>query len=144
MMTVKDIFTASEALKTLVSLKATDAVPAIIELLDRDHIGREAVIALGELPDIRAAQPLADRLEKNWPDAQKGLIAIGPDAEQFVLPKLRDSKSRVRSIACEVLAEIGGKETLKTMKSLPADSDFGVRIAATDAMKKINERTKGR
>jgi hypothetical protein len=139
-----DIFKARDALKTLVALKATDAVPAIIETLDTTFVGRDAAIALGNLGDIRAAQPLADRLEKNWPDAQKALIALGPDAEPSVLPKLFDKAPRTRTLACEVLAEIGGKETLKIMKSLPADSDFGVRIAASETMKKIAERTKGR
>ena len=96
--------------------------------------------ALGEIRDPRAAQALADRLEKGWPVAQEALIAIGPAAEVAVMEKLRDPKSRTRTLACEVLGKIGGKETLKFMLKLPADTDTFVRMSATDTMKKIVER----
>ena len=137
---MKDMWTVSEAVKTLAALKAPEGVSGLLAVVGREDISRDVMKALGEIGDARAATALADRLEKGWPVAQEALIAIGPAAEAAVLEKLRDPRSRTRTIACEVLEKIGGKETLKLMLTLPADSDGFVRMSATTTMKKIVER----
>jgi hypothetical protein len=136
----RDIFNAKDALETLAALKDPASVPAIIVLIERRELMRDAIEVLGKIKDPRAAAPIADRLESAWPAANEALIAMGPAAETAVLEKLRDPQSRVRSLACEVLEKIGGKETLKTMMTLPADPDTFVRMAANGAMKNIVER----
>ena len=137
---MKDMWTASQAVKTLAALKAPEGVPGLLAVISREDISRDVMKALGEIGDAHAAQALADNLEKGWPVAQEALIAIGPAAEPAVMEKLRDPKSRTRTLACEVLEKIGGKETLKFMLKLPADPDTFVRMSATGAMKKIVER----
>ena len=52
-------------------------------------------------------------------------------------PALRSPDADIRSKACRVLQEIGGRETLTFMQRARPDADMGVRIAAQDAMKAI-------
>jgi len=136
----RDIFVVKESLETLATLKDPESITAIIALIDRRETMHDAIETLGKMKDPRAAEAIADRLESAWPAAEKALIAMGPDAESAVIPKLRDTDSGVRRTACKVLAEIGGAETLKVMKKLPADPDFGVQIAARETMKAIAAR----
>ena len=65
---------------------------------------------------------------------------MGSIAEPALIERLTYSDSGIRRRACVILEEIGGRESLKAMQSLPPDSDFAVRVAAKDAMGNIVAR----
>lgn len=113
-------FVRRDAFKALSRWGSKDNVPALLVFLadNKSSLQRHEVIAfLGNLKDPRAAEPLARRLT-NFSDsghASKALQAIGPAAEDAVLPFLKDKDRRARDEAVRILAAIGTRE-----KSLPA------------------------
>jgi predicted Zn finger-like uncharacterized protein len=98
-------------------------VPAILRLLDSNPTGFEgdecrkrAIDTLAKLKDARGAPAVARNFkqpfEREW--TRRSLIALGPAAEDAVLPYLEDDDWGVRVEACHTLKQIG------TRKSLPA------------------------
>ncbi len=88
---------------------------------------REVIAALGQLKDEGSAEPLAQCLE-NLGDSQAAsaaLCALGPAAEKAVARRLQDRNFLVRSAACEVLAEIGTRESVPALKALRNDLHSG-------------------
>jgi hypothetical protein len=122
-------------------------VPALVELLDnRDARLRCAAIrALGQLKDPAAIAPIARRLDDHFDrhDAVKALVALGPAAEEAVLPALANQESDVRRAACEILEEIGSADSVAALKAAQADSNTWVRSAAADALKAVYRRGGG-
>lgn len=109
-------------------------VPAILRLLDSNPTGFEgdecrkrAIDTLVKLKDARGGPAVArnfkNPFEREW--TRRSLIALGPDAEDAVLPYLEDPDWGVRVEACHTLKQIG------TRKSLPALQ------AALDGTKKM-------
>lgn len=137
---MEDIFTVNEVVRTLAKLKAREAVPVLVEQLERTFVDGEAAKALGAIGGPEAAEALAERLDKFSGHIREGLIAMGADAEPVVMQKLRDPDKDVRSHALEILSDIGTKATLKLMLTLPADPDPLVRLRANDTMRKIIDR----
>ncbi len=140
-----DHFNAIEGLKALGTWKGDRAVKLmghVIESSDDVFIRREAMKQLARIGDPAGPALIVGRLKDDWPDSVEALKQFGPKAESAVVPLLRHADSRTRSLACEVLQEIGGKETWDTMRKLPPDSDFGVKIAAGKAMEAIAARLK--
>jgi hypothetical protein len=139
-----DFVTGEEAVKALANWHNDRADQILIHLIESDERGVriEAIKQAGRLQLAEAAPALASRIAEDWVDAPAALRAIGPPAESAVIPLLRSAEERVRRAACEVLAEIGGKETLDTMKKLPSDPDLGVRMAANKTMQAIAARLK--
>lgn len=88
-----------------------DAVPLLVDLLDDADPATvfAAVAALRQMPDPRAAAPLAGLLgggvvtDANLSDA---LVNIGPDAAAAVLPRLDSANPDVRLAAVETLGAI--------------------------------------
>jgi hypothetical protein len=98
-------------------------VPAILRLLDSNLTGFEGdecrkrgIETLVRLKDPRGASAIARNFkhpfEREW--TRRSLIALGPDAEDAVVPYLEDDDWGVKVEACHTLKQIG------TRKSLPA------------------------
>ena len=99
--------------------------------------------AFGMLKDPRILQPMFENLNDGVHNQVKNaIIALGPPAEAEVIQYLGSGDPLKRQTACEILAEIGGEETLKAMRKLRPDTNNSVRDAARAAMTAINNRQK--
>jgi hypothetical protein len=133
---VEDVITAMAAWRTL------ETVPALIlKTTDsRFNVRWHAIETLGRLKDPRAAEAIANRLKEDGLKSEPALREMGPAAEPVVLALLRNPDPEIRRKACNILQEIGGKETLTFMTSARPDPDFGVRVAAQAAITAIGSR----
>jgi hypothetical protein len=137
-----DGFLVNDAVKALAVWRSPTAVPALIARTsdDRFFVRKEAIKTLGKYKDARAVEPIADRLKDDGFEAEAALKEIGSIAEPALIDRLKSADSEIRRKACDILKELGGKETLEAMRSMPADPEFGVRVAAQAAMKQIAAR----
>ncbi len=133
---------ASEAAKALGVWRSPEAMTALIGRMseNRHFVRSDSIKALGKYKDLKAAEAVASVIKDDIFATEEALKAMGEVAEPALIPLLRHGESSVRSHVCRILAVIGGQETLAAMKSLPADPDFGVRVAANDAWKQIIAR----
>jgi HEAT repeat protein len=137
-----DLFLVHTVEKALAVWRSPEAMTGLIARLgdNRPFVRSEAIKALGKYQDIRAAEAIVTVIKDDGFAAEDALKGMGQLAEPAVIPLLRHGESRLRSTACDILAVIGGQETLKTMQSLPTDPDFGVRVAAKRAWESIVAR----
>jgi hypothetical protein len=137
-----DGFLVMEAVKALGVWRSPEAMQGVIGRLhdNRFFVRGEAIKALGRYRHPRAAEAIVPLLKEDGFAAEEALKSMGEVAEPALLPALRNPDSGVRRHACRILAEIGGRATFEEMQSLPPDPDFGVRVAANDAMKRIVDR----
>jgi hypothetical protein len=137
-----DGFLVNDVVQTLAVWRSPAAVPKLIERTsdNRFFVRKQAIKALGKYKDPRAAEPIADRLHEDGFEAEEALKEMGSIAEPALIARLQNPDSGTRRRACTILKDIGGLETLKAMRSIPADPDFGVRVAAQAAMKAIIAR----
>jgi hypothetical protein len=135
-------FLAKDAVDVLGVWKSPEAMEALIgRMRDNRHFVRsDAIKALGKYGDPRATEAIVTVIKEDRFATEAALKAMGEVAEPAVIPLLRSPDSDVRGQACHILAEIGGQKTLIEMQSLPSDPDFGVRVAAQDAWKRIVAR----
>jgi transposase-like protein len=134
-----DEWLVGDAVKILAIWKSPDAVPGLIRRSgdNRVLIRHEAIKALAKIKDPRAVEPIVVRIKEDGFQVEDALKQMGPMAESALIERLTNPDSDVRRRVCSILKVIGGKETLKAMKSLPADPNFSVRVAANDAMSTI-------
>jgi HEAT repeat protein len=132
----------SDVVKTLAVWRSPEAMEALIgRMRDNRHFVRsDAIKALGKYQDPRAAEAIVTVIKEDGFAVEDALKSMGEVAEPAVVTLLRSPDSHVRGQACRILAQIGGQKTLIEMQSLPADPDFGVRMAAQDAWKRIVAR----
>jgi hypothetical protein len=137
-----DGFLAAEVAKTLGVWRSPEAMTALIGRMreNRHFVRSESIKALGQYRELRAAEAIVPLMKEDGFAVEDALKAMGEMAEPALIPMLRDPDSGLRGHACRILAQIGGQKTLVEMQSLPADRDFGVRMAAQDAWKKIVAR----
>jgi HEAT repeat protein len=141
----RSVFTRQAAYRALVVWAKPDDVPELVAALEREqHPGsRTAIIdALAALKDARAAEPLAkrlgDRLDRDH--AAKGLIALGPAAEEAVRPQLKHRDLQARIKACEVLSAIGTAASVEDLEAAATDANPAVAQAATKALDAVKAR----
>jgi hypothetical protein len=137
-----DGFLVNDVMKTLLVWRSPDVLPAIIERArdNRFFVRKEAVKALGKFQDTRAVEAIIPHFQEDGFEAEAALKEIGPMAEPALIARLRDPDRSVRSRACDILAQVGGVETLKAMRAIPTDQDLGVRMAAKRAAEQIVAR----
>lgn len=116
-----------------------EVVPAIINRTTDNRFGvrHEAIKALGKIKDPRGVEPIVQRLKEDGFQAKDALKEMGAIAEPALIERLTNPDPDIRRNVCDLLKDIGGKDTLKAMQALPADPDFGVRVAAKNAMSNI-------
>jgi len=73
-------------------------------------------------------------------DATKALIAYGSAAEKTVLGLLRNPDVFVRREACQILKQIGTKESLRPLVILANSNDGLASMAAREAAQAIQAR----
>ncbi len=97
-----------------------DAEPAVIEAAkSKTFFVRDAAIGmLGNFKTAESVKAAAEAMLVNRHAAADALKAIGPTAEGVTIPLLEDRDFWVRGAACDVLAEIGGKTSLRALKEL--------------------------
>ena len=134
-----DGWLVGDAIKVLVIWNSPEVVPAIINRTNDNRFGvrHEAIKALGKIKDPRGVEPVVQRLKEDGFQAKDALKEMGAMAEPALIERLTNPDPDIRRNVCDILKDIGGKETLKAMQSLPADPDFGVRVAAKNAMSNI-------
>jgi len=137
-----DGFLVNDVIKALAVWQSPEVVPALIERTkdNRFFVRHEAIKALGKSKDVRAVEPLIERFKEDGFQSEDALKELGSIAEPALIARLRDGNPEIRRKACNILKVIGGLETLKAMKSLPQDPDFGTRVAANEAYKEIESR----
>jgi hypothetical protein len=138
------VIAVKSALEVILTWRTPNAVELIIDALPGSKLGARSdlIEALGKSEDIRGAEALVALIgEVHDSQAVKRALALfGPEAEPLVIAKLQDRDPQVRRGACNVLADIGGQESLEAMNALPPDNDFLVRSAAQKAYRSISSR----
>lgn len=134
-----DGFLVNDVMKALLVWRSPDVLPALIRRADdnRFFVRKEAVKALGKFKDPRAIEAIVTHFREDGFEAEAALKEIGPMAEPALIARLQDGDPHVRRVACDILRQIGGAETLKAMRALPLDPDLGVRMAAKRAAEQI-------
>jgi len=135
----------ARGLKIIADYGAADQVPALLKLLkiDDSSMRWSAIRGLGRLKDKRAAEPLATMLATGGSDgyqAVEALTKIGPDAEDAVLPLLKEKHNETRRQACNVLKQIGTKKSVEPLRELMLDPEQMVNSAAAEAVRAIMAR----
>ena len=134
-----DGWLVGDAIKVLVIWNSPEVVPAIISRTTDNRFGvrHEAIKALGKIKDPRGVEPVVQRLQEDGGPAKDALKEMGAMAEPALIERLTNPDPGIRRDVCDILKDIGGKETLKAMQALPADPDIGVRRAANNAASNI-------
>ena len=127
------------------ALGDASAVPALVELLDRDRrdprVVRSAVRALGALGDASAAPALRDLLRTR--DLDRGLLialldalgAVGaPETVEIAIELLAHGAPAVRGAALIALAELDPESFLLLLSGLPPDPHWQVRADLARAL----------
>jgi HEAT repeats len=137
-----DDFLVIDVIKTLGVWKSPDAVPALIERAsdNRVFVRHEAFKVLAKTKDPRAVEPIIAHIKEDGFQVEDALKEMGAVAEPALIERLTNPDTAVRRRVCDILKAVGGKDALEAMQSLPADSDFSVRVRATEAMKAIVAR----
>jgi|GEM_PF-6244078 len=150
----QEVLTAMEGLlddsdpffvKSVVAVIKKCDVPGQLDVLHKalkkDSVKDDVVAVLAERKSPDSIEPMMLACGKFRNEAiVNAMIAYGPSIESKIIPFLGDSREDVRKGACEVLAAIGGDDTLAAMKKLPPDSSFFVRNAAAETITAIRNR----
>jgi len=95
---------------------------------------------LGKFKTETAAEAAAAQMVADRHAAAAALKAMGPVAEPYVLPLLKDRDFFLRGDACGILSEIGGKKALKALKDEAQGLDFHNRRAFDSAIAAVEKR----
>jgi HEAT repeat protein len=113
-------------------------VPYLLRLLDDadTRVQDAAIVALGRLKDVRAADVLALRLNNPWQRSAAGesLREIGPAAETVVREQLHSADNGTRIEAIRILKVIGSAASQKELITLADDYFTDVAQAAREAL----------
>jgi HEAT repeat protein len=112
-----DVRVQAKAVQSLGDLRATEATLVLVEYLLRRttdaHLKQPILVSLGEIGDMRAAQPLIEFLQ-------------------------RDTDVTTRGTAVFALGEIGAPESAHTLQHIAeTDADETVRRLASEAARKV-------
>ena len=112
-----DLRVQAKAVQTLGDLRATEATLVLVEYLLRRttdaHLKQPILVSLGEIGDMRAAQPVIEFLQ-------------------------RDTDVTTRGTAVFALGEIGAPESANTLQHIAeTDGDETVRRLANEAKRKV-------
>lgn len=135
----------STAARVIADYGTSEQVPTLLKLLkESESFNRYTVIrGLGRLKDKRAAEPLAALIASGGSDghqAVEALSKIGPDAEDAVLPLLKERHNETKRQACKILKDIGTKQSLEPLRELMLSPDRMLSEAASEAVRAIMAR----
>jgi len=129
---------------------AKDSVPDLAAALgDEDESVRvAAAMALGEIKDGRAIEPLVAAFGRQYPggasteEAVEGaLVKIGPDAVPALIKALQSDVPRIREASAEVIGRMGpiAKDSVPSLIEAIKDKDGDVRERAKWALGEIGD-----
>jgi serine/threonine protein kinase len=101
--------------------------------------------ALAAIGDERGVAAVASQLPSPWDRPRgtaKALIAFGPKADREVRKYLEKDDPPTQQAACEVLKEVGTRESLPALRRLLISRNPFLRQAADAAIRAIDARTK--
>jgi hypothetical protein len=135
------------AARALGVLKATEAVPALVTLLDdRNEVVRLAAIeALGQMRTEEASAALMARAGAAQANVRAAIAAALGEARDVVaidslLAMLEDSAAPVRTAAAEALGKLGDERAVRPLRERLADSDPWAQAAAATALRRLGDR----
>ncbi len=137
-----DIFLVNEVMRALAVWKSPDSVPPLIAVLKSDHhfVRNEAIKALGKIQDPRAVEPILELIRQNGREVEEALQDLGPAAEPALLKRIADPDRGTRERVLNVLAVVGGMDTLLMMQRMTPDPDRGIQEASKRAWRSIVTR----
>jgi hypothetical protein len=101
-----------------------------------------AIRALGQISkDPEVAEALAQRLGSDA-HVSTALTNMGPVAERFVIPSLRNKDNGVRRAACMILSAIGGAASIEALQAAQQDLGFDAK-QAIESIKKRQVASQG-
>ncbi|MEK9149069.1 MAG: HEAT repeat domain-containing protein, partial [Candidatus Desantisbacteria bacterium] len=107
----------------------------------RGSIVLEAVfIALGEIKDSRAVEPLIEALEENWgynSYVAQTLVKIGQPAVEPLIKVLGDKDDNVRDTARKIVVQIGQPAVEPLVRAL-GDKNAVIRSSAASVLEQLN------
>ncbi len=132
-------------------MKAKKDVRGLIKALGYQKdwdVRTAAAIALGEIGDTRAVEPLSAWLKHEWSHvreaAAKALGEIGdPRAVEPLTAALKDKDINVRRVAAKALGDIGDARAVEPLIATLKDEDGQVRKAVASALKKLGWKPEG-
>ena len=139
-----------EACWVLGQIGDAQAGPALVDALGdmEKSVRAAACVALGKIGDPQAVDPLIQKLRD--PDSlvrREACVALGRIGDKRavnpLIQKLGDADWDVRRAACEALGQIGDAQAVPALEKVAAqDSDGGVRGAARQAIREIQEKNR--
>ncbi|MCH7761066.1 HEAT repeat domain-containing protein [candidate division TA06 bacterium] len=136
---------ACEALGEVGDPRAVE--PLMTALKDTVFLVRKgAVFGLGKMEDRRSISALIQALGDGsyavrYP-ASEALETIGRPAVPPLIKALKENDSITRSLVCGVLGKIQDRRALKPLRRMLKDEDWGVKVAAKEALRSL--KSKGR
>jgi S1-C subfamily serine protease len=143
MLSDSDFVTRTSATKAAAVWAPKECVPALLKLLKDDVPAvRWAVLeAFGKLKDERTVDAVAERVPKDSYKASPALRAMGSMAEKAVAKLLKHEDFGVRLEACNLLKDIGTKDSLAALEESAAkDQNPLVKQTANAAIQAIKGR----
>jgi len=127
-------------LEALVVWHTPEVIPEVVKIAQGESLGGQTkafnILARIKTPaSIRALAGMLGGETDLW--VGKELVALGPLAEDAVLPLLDHANPDVCSEACDVLAKIGTKKSIPKLLKLVRSQNFFVRTAAQRAGQSI-------
>lgn len=132
------------ALKVIGDYGTKAQLPLLLKWLKSDDFScrNAAVRGLGRLKEKSAAEAMADLLASGSDTYQvaEALTKIGPDAEDAVLPLLKEKNIETRRQACRILKQIGTKKSIEPLRDLMLSTDRSLGESAGEAVRGIMAR----
>jgi hypothetical protein len=144
-LTDRDVFVRQYAVKALGAWLTAETVAPLAQMVnDPDPTVRQnALDVLIKLKDPATAGLIAARLADPADRAKAGeaLKAIGPPAEQWVTPILKDKDAGAQMEACSILKDIGTLASRPALEALMGQGSPFVGLAANAAITAIEYRS---
>jgi S1-C subfamily serine protease len=133
----------ASAAKTAAAWGQKESVPALLKLLKDDSLFVRWVVleAFGQIKDERTVDAVVECIPKDRVKASPALRAMGAMAEKAVVKLLKHDEWVARLEGCNILKDIGTKESVAPLEEAAAKDQHGVvKNAAKAAIQTINGR----
>ena len=136
--------TQMHAVKALAVWHTEKTLPAIIGCADASQslLRGAAFDALAQVKAPEAAKAVAAHLADDRSRASSALVAMGPVAEEAVLPYATQQDKQARLAAIQILGKIGTQKSIPTLRRLLKYEDGLIRSYARTAGRAILSREK--
>jgi hypothetical protein len=142
-----DLFPRQSIIRALGVWATPAEVPVLVNALRDENplVRSEAITALAKTKDEQAVAPLVQCFAEgtNRFEAEQALKDMGPMAEKQLLPLLgEDQEVFLRLSTIGILKQIGTRESVPTLRKVVDEGNVHLKVAAQEAIKTINMRTR--